>query len=355
MPKTILFLASSPSDKARLRLDIEQREIQADLQRSKFRNEFDFKSQPALRFQDLIHTLRETKPWAVHFSGHGDGDLGLVLEDTNGKTLHLDNEILNQIFALLKNHTQCVLLNACYSEQQAKQIAQHIPYVVGMNKAIPDNIGIQFAQQFYAGLGAGETVENAFNWAKIAVMGMNKLDANIPVLYKHGQLITPATTIPSTELPQTPNTMTPIKAFVSYAHKDAEHLPHLTAALSPLVRTNKLVLWTDHNIEVGSDWEQTIMQQLNEADIVICLVSADFIASNFCYTQEFETALESHKQGTKIIIPIRLRTCAYEDLPLGKIQGTPAKWIASSTNKDESWTEAVNAIKKVINSKLADK
>lgn len=141
---------------------------------------------------------------------------------------------------------------------------------------------------------------------------------------------------------------TPVKAFVSYAKKDAKYLLNLQSAFSPLKRLNKLQLWTDLHINVGTDREQTIMQQLKEADIVICLISADFIGSDFCYTHEFEKALEGHKVGTKTIFPVRLRTCNYEGLDLAKIQGTPSNWITSSTNQDEAWTEVAKSLTKVI-------
>ncbi|MFZ1232204.1 MAG: COR domain-containing protein [Thiofilum sp.] len=141
---------------------------------------------------------------------------------------------------------------------------------------------------------------------------------------------------------------TPVTAFVSYAHKDAKHLGNMLSAFSPLVRLNKLKLWADIHIDAGVEWEPKIMQQLNEADIVLCLVSADFINSDFCYKREFEQALEAHKAGTKIVVPIRLRTCSYQDLALSTLQGIPKNWITSSANEDEAWTEAADMLRIVI-------
>ncbi|MBK8454948.1 MAG: CHAT domain-containing protein [Thiofilum sp.] len=187
MPKTLVFLAASPADKARLRVDSEEREIEAELQRSKLRDEFVTIYQPALRFDDLLHVLREQKPYIVHFSGHGEGGMGLVLEDEQGKAKFLENEVLTNIFEQLKGHTHCVVLNACYSEVQVLAIAQHVPYVVGMNARVPDRVAVEFARQFYAGLGAGETLEQAFHWAKVALLGMDQSGAQIPVLYKDGK------------------------------------------------------------------------------------------------------------------------------------------------------------------------
>ncbi|MDD5393022.1 MAG: COR domain-containing protein [Thiothrix sp.] len=140
----------------------------------------------------------------------------------------------------------------------------------------------------------------------------------------------------------------PVKAFISYSRKDYEHMRELQAALSPLVRLNSLKLWHDRDIDAGEAWEKEIMQQLEEADIVLCLVSHDFTNSNFCYKQEFLTALEAHQRGEKTIIPIRLRSCNLASLPLADIQGRPDNWITSSPNADEAWTEVAKGLEPVI-------
>jgi len=140
----------------------------------------------------------------------------------------------------------------------------------------------------------------------------------------------------------------PVKAFVSYSHQDAEHLKSLRAALSPLVRLQKLQLWDDRDINAGSDWEKVIFQQLDEADIVLCLVSADFVASDFCYKKEFSAALEAHHKGEKTIVPIMLRKTDWQDLPLEAIQGVPETWITSAANPDEAWTAVSQLLRPAV-------
>jgi internalin A len=139
-----------------------------------------------------------------------------------------------------------------------------------------------------------------------------------------------------------------VKAFISYSHKDVEHMQVLQAALSPLVRLNNLKLWCDHDIDAGEAWEKEIMQQLEEADLILCLVSHDFIKSDFCYKQEFLTALEAHQRGEKTIVPIRLRSCNWDNLPLAKIQGRPDTWITSASNQDEAWTQVAKGLEPVV-------
>jgi uncharacterized protein YjbI with pentapeptide repeats len=160
--KTILILAANPRGTSTLRLDEEVREIDAGLQRAKKRELFDLKQRWAVRVQEVYQSLLDFKPQIVHFSGHGTGDDGLVLEDETGKMQLVDTVALTQLFELFATNVECVVLNACYSEVQAKAIAQHIPYVIGMNKAIGDKAAIKFATGFYSALGAGESVEFAY-------------------------------------------------------------------------------------------------------------------------------------------------------------------------------------------------
>ena len=140
----------------------------------------------------------------------------------------------------------------------------------------------------------------------------------------------------------------PVKAFVSYAHVDLVHLKALRTALSPLMRLNKLQLWDDRDIDAGDEWRKVIFQQLEEADIVICLVSADFVASDFCYQAEFGTALAAHRKGDKTIVPIMLRDTDWQDLPLSEIEGIPGVWINSTANQDEAWSKVSKALRPAL-------
>jgi hypothetical protein len=160
--KTILILASNPRTTASLRLDEEVREIDAGLQRARKRELFDLKQRWAVRIQDVYQSLLDFNPSIVHFSGHGSGDDGLVLEDENGQVRLVETVALAGLFEVFANRIECVVLNACYSEVQAGAIAQHIPYVVGMSQAIGDKAAIKFATGFYSALGSGESVEFAY-------------------------------------------------------------------------------------------------------------------------------------------------------------------------------------------------
>ncbi|NET41816.1 CHAT domain-containing protein [Okeania sp. SIO2B3] len=167
--KKILIFLSNPTDSSQLRLDKEHNEIDEVLKQSKKRDEFQIVSKLAVRVKDLRRTLLEledNEKAIVHFSGHGTRSKRLVLEDDSGKSKLVSSEALAQLFKLFQQQVECVILNACYSEEQAKAIHQYIDCVIGMNQAIGDKAAINFATAFYEALGAGKNYEKSFEFAR---------------------------------------------------------------------------------------------------------------------------------------------------------------------------------------------
>ncbi|MBW4659756.1 MAG: CHAT domain-containing protein [Drouetiella hepatica Uher 2000/2452] len=172
MKRTILILAANPQSTGRLRLDREVRDIEDGLRRSKFRNRFQLEQRWAVEPRDIQRAMLEVKPHVVHFSGHGEGDAGLVFQDVMGQIKLVSSEALSGLFALFADRVECVLLNACYAEVQAEAIVQHINYVIGMKQAVRDDVAITFAVGFYEGLGDGLSIEAAFEQGKQAIQTM---------------------------------------------------------------------------------------------------------------------------------------------------------------------------------------
>ena len=124
----------------------------------------------------------DNNPQIVHFSGHGVGEEGLAFEDNKGQVKLVDASALAGLFELFAEQVNCVVLNACYSQMQAEAIAQHIPYVVGMNKAIGDKAAIEFTVGFYDALGADKDYVFAHKLGCSAVR-MAGIDENLtPIL-----------------------------------------------------------------------------------------------------------------------------------------------------------------------------
>lgn len=177
----ILFLAANPLDSGRLRLDEELRQIDEKLRMAEYR-EFDIKSHWAVRVSDIQGLLMRHKPDIVHFSGHGSKANRIILEDNSGKSYAVCTMALSHLFSILKDNIRLVMLNACYSEEQAKAISEHIECVVGMSCEIGDKAAISFASSFYQALGYGRDVETAFNLGCAQISLENLGDQDKPKL-----------------------------------------------------------------------------------------------------------------------------------------------------------------------------
>ncbi|MEH1826708.1 MAG: CHAT domain-containing protein [Nostoc sp.] len=187
--KTILILTANPKGTPRLRLDQEVREIEGGLQRAQKRDHFKLEQRWAVRPRDVQRAMLDIKPNIVHFAGHGAGEEGLIFEDEAGQPKFVTKEALARLFELFAAQIECVVLNGCYSEVQAKAIAQHIPYVIGMQQAIGDSAAISFAVGFYDALGVGEAVEFAYAVGCNAIELEGLQESLTPVLLQKGKVI----------------------------------------------------------------------------------------------------------------------------------------------------------------------
>jgi len=172
MITTILLLASNPKETDSLRLAEEFREIKESLKLSENEDNFRVVQGEAVRSKDLRRLILETKPQIVHFSGHGSQN-GIFLENMFGNSHVVSARALASLFKLFDS-VHCVVLNACYSAEQAQAMVRVTPYVVGMKKPISDRAAIQFATGFYDGLGAELNIKSAFDF------GVNAIELNRP-------------------------------------------------------------------------------------------------------------------------------------------------------------------------------
>ncbi|WML90216.1 CHAT domain-containing protein [Thiothrix lacustris] len=180
--KKILILASNPTGTSRLRLDEEIREIDLGLRRSRSATCFDLYQCLAARAIDIRRSILDYKPSIIHFSGHGEGEDGLIFEDNIGNIAPISTAALSGLFDLFSDFVECVILNACYSEIQALSIATHIPYVIGMKKAIGDRAAIEFSIGFYDALAAGLSIEKAYKFGCNAILMAGITEHLTPVL-----------------------------------------------------------------------------------------------------------------------------------------------------------------------------
>lgn len=184
----ILFLASNPTDTAKLQLEKEFVRVSTSLQKSTFDYKLvaEFATTPIILQQAIL----AHRPRIIHFSGHGEnGDLrtgGIYLQDAHSNGQLVSGTALANMFKIFASRLKIdvVLLNACYSEEQARAISQYIPYVIGMNEAIDDNAAIEFSTGFYQSIATESDIVFAYELAVNMIQLQGLEDDKIPVLFK---------------------------------------------------------------------------------------------------------------------------------------------------------------------------
>lgn len=380
--RKILFLAANPKDTPPLRLDEEIREISEGLRRARHRDQFILEQRWAVRPKDIRRAMLDIEPQIVHFSGHGEGNKrdqeedyssattldifvnsktgptveGLFFEDETGNSQLVDGAALTNLFELFANQIECVVLASCYSITQAKAIVQHIPYVIGMRKAVGDKTAIEFTTGFYDAMAAGRSIEEAYKF------GCNALQLEVvsehltPILMKSAAAKRATSLVPTAKSPSALHPSIPenqaIEVFFSYAHEDEKLRDELAKHLKLLERQKVIKAWYDRDITAGEEWRHTVEQQLNTAQVILLLVSADFLASDFCWSVELQRAMEQHEAGEARVIPIILREVDWYSAPFGKLQALPknAEPVVNWANLDQAFTDIAIGIRNVVES-----
>jgi tetratricopeptide (TPR) repeat protein len=146
------------------------------------------------------------------------------------------------------------------------------------------------------------------------------------------------------------NAHTPIKVFYSYAHEDEPYLKRLHTHLIMLRRAGLISTWYDRQIGPGTDWARTIDTHLEQAAIILLLVSPDFLASDYCYAIEMQRALQRHNADEARVIPIILRPCDWSHAPFTLLQCLPrdGKAITLWDNQDQAWDDVTAGIRRTI-------
>lgn len=137
--------------------------------------------------------------------------------------------------------------------------------------------------------------------------------------------------------------------FYSYAHEDEPLRDQLAKHLKLLERQGILSSWHDRALAPGTDWDQEISQQLLDADILLLLVSADFLASDYIWSKELKIALDRHQKREARVIPIILRPCDWTHAPFAHLQALPrdARPVTKWPDRDEAFTAIAQALREL--------
>jgi hypothetical protein len=125
-----------------------------------------------------------------------------------------------------------------------------------------------------------------------------------------------------------------IEVFFSYSHKDEELRDKLETHLSILKHRGLIQAWHDRKIDAGEEWKGEIDEHLNSAQIILLLISSDFLASSYCYDIEMKRAMERHDSGEALVIPIILRHVLWKGSPFSKLRALPTD---GEPIKDGNW------------------
>lgn len=146
-----------------------------------------------------------------------------------------------------------------------------------------------------------------------------------------------------------------VKLFFSYSHKDEALRDQLETPLAMLKNQGLIESWHDRRIVVGSDLDDSIQGSLEAADVVLLLVSSDFLASTYCYSKEMARAMEKHQAGEAHVIPVILRHCDWHAAPFGGLLAAPkdGKAITSWPDIDEALADVARQVRRVVEEKSA--
>jgi hypothetical protein len=147
------------------------------------------------------------------------------------------------------------------------------------------------------------------------------------------------------------------KVFFSYSHDDEAFRDRLEKHLALLQRQGLIESWHDRRILAGSVIDDAISEQLEAAEIILLLVSASFIASNYCYSKEMALALERHNEGAATVVPVIVSPCDWHSAPFGSLLAAPkdGKAVALWTNHDEAYADIARQVRAIVEAKSLPK
>jgi hypothetical protein len=146
-----------------------------------------------------------------------------------------------------------------------------------------------------------------------------------------------------------------IELFYSYSHADEDMRAHLEKHLSILRRTGEVTEWHDRRIDAGGAWKDQIDTHLESANIILLLISSNFLGSDYCWNVEMKRALERHESGEAVVIPVMLHPVDFEGAPFARLQALPkdARPVSKWADPDEAFTDIVKGIRAKVREVVA--
>jgi O-acetyl-ADP-ribose deacetylase (regulator of RNase III) len=147
----------------------------------------------------------------------------------------------------------------------------------------------------------------------------------------------------------------PITVFISYSHKDQELREELEKHLTILRRQGVIKTWHDRRITAGTEWRGAIDENLMSAELILLLISPDFIASDYCYDLEMDRAMRRHESREARVVPVILRQVMWDKAPFAKLQALPTdgKAVRTWESLDAAFDNVARGIRAAVESMVA--
>lgn len=146
----------------------------------------------------------------------------------------------------------------------------------------------------------------------------------------------------------------PLQVFISYAHEDTAEMKELVKHLAMLKRDGLIAPWVDRDITGGREWKGEIDKHLESADLILLLISADFINSDYCWDVEMTRAMERHDARETRVVPVIIKPVeGWEKARFAKLQALPqwGKAVTDGTvwrSRDEAWVNVAKGLRRVV-------
>jgi TIR domain/Macro domain len=138
--------------------------------------------------------------------------------------------------------------------------------------------------------------------------------------------------------------------FVSYAREDEQLRRKLSNHLGGLRQGGYISEWSDGQIIPGQEWAPEIVRQLDEADIILLLITDSFLGSDFIGRVELARALERHRRGEAIVIPVILKPADWQSTGLAGLQALPkdSKPVSTWADHDTAYLNIAQGLHRTI-------
>jgi hypothetical protein len=362
MPSKVLFVAASG---ANLQFDFASELEAMETAAKRSRGAFSVASRWSVDPPALTDLLAKQRPEVLHLVSPGvdEKTLELCLCNTRGEYVPVKPKPFAKLFAgPTKSRPRLVLLNTCFSGKHAEAVAANAGCAIGMKDLVWDKAAVEFSARFYSTLAGGRSVRESFDAGRRAMAAVDKAQADVPVLIpgredpaniRFGATLEKPLTVravkPAAEKPKC------LQIFCSYSHKDEKYRKELETSLAALRMQGLVHVWHDRLIEPGTDWSKDINTNLEQAQVIVLLVSADFVASQYCMGVEWKRAEKLERDKGARVVPILVRECDLEGTPLARLQWLPsgAKPVKKWSDRDSAWTDVAKGIRKTVESLLA--